>query len=173
MTLRDRDIFPNAPEILGVEWKDRLTGKIVLLNDKNDVLLVSNKVTNLFLLPGGGIEDGEDIIEGTMRECREETGYEVEILRDLGITEEYRNRDARHFITYGFAAKAVSQGPTSLTDKESDIGFFEQWFGLEDAVKLFSSQEEKVRRGEVEFYNTCFNIMRDSLYVRRAKELLG
>lgn len=172
MVLHDKDIFPNAPDTAGAVWKDRLTGKVVLFNDKNEIALVSNKVTNLFLLPGGGIEDGEDIVEGTKRECREETGCEIDIVRELGITEDYRARDSRHCITYGYLAKALSQGPVSLTKDESDIGFFVRWLSLDDSVQLFASQEEKVRRGEVEFYNTCFNIIRDSFFVRRAQALL-
>ena len=47
-----------------------------------------------------------------------------------------------------------------------------QWVPLSEAIKIFAAQEEKVRRGEVEFYNTCFNIVRDSFFVRRAQELL-
>jgi 8-oxo-dGTP pyrophosphatase MutT (NUDIX family) len=173
MTLHDKDIFPNAPDTTGVKWKDRPTGKVVLLNEKNEVALVSNKVTNLFLLPGGGIEESENIVEGTKRECREETGYEIGITSELGVTEDYRIRDSRHCISYGFVAKALSQGQIALTENESNIGFFMQWFSLEEAVEVFAAQEEKVRRGEVEFYNTCFNIMRDSFFIRRAQKLLS
>jgi len=173
MTLRDKDIFPNAPETTGVVWKDRPTGKVVLLNEKSEIALVSNKVTNLFLLPGGGIEEGEDIVEGAKRECREETGYEIEITRELGVTEEYRARDSRHCISYGFVAKTLSQGPITLAESEAGIGFFMQWVPLSEAINIFAAQEEKVRRGEVEFYNTCFNIVRDSFFIRRARQLLG
>lgn len=173
LTLYDKDIFPNAPDTTGVAWKDRPTGKVVLFNEKKEIALVSNKVTNLFLLPGGGIEEGEDVVEGTKRECREETGYEIEVTHELGVTEDYRARDSRHCISHCFAANVQSQGPIALTKGESDIGFFMQWFSLDDAVKLLASQEEKVRRGEIEFYNTCFNIVRDSFFIRRAHQLLG
>ncbi len=173
LTLSDKDIFPNAPDTTGVVWKDRPTGKVILFNEKKKIALVSNKVTNLFLLPGGGIEKGEDIVEGTKRECREETGYEIEITHEIGTTEDFRARDSRHCLSYCFAAKALSQGPVALTKDESDVGFFMQWFSLEEAAKLLASQEEKVRRGEVEFYNTCFNIVRDSFFIRRAQTLLG
>src|SRR4051812_3542379 len=77
LTLRDEDIFPSVPIAADIVWKERPTGKAVLFNDKNEILLVSNTVSNLFLLPGGGIDEGEDIVEGVKRECREETGYEI------------------------------------------------------------------------------------------------
>lgn len=172
LTLSDKDIFPNASDTTSIVWKDRPTGKVILFNEKKEIALVSNKVTNLFLLPGGGIEEGEDIVEGTKRECREETGYEIEITHELGMTEDFRARDSRHCLSYCFAAKALSQGPVALTKDESDIGFFMRWFTMEDAAKLLASQEEKVRRGEVEFYNTCFNIVRDSFFIHRAQTLL-
>lgn len=172
LILRDEDIFPNKPVTPRSEWSDRPTAKVILLNHNNELALVSNKVTNLFLLPGGGIEPGEDIIAGTKRECREETGFEIDILQELGTTEDYRSRDSRHYVSYGFIAKAISLGTVTLAESEKDIGFFMEWHTIEDAVKLFAAQEEKVRRGEVEFYNTCFNIVRDSFFIRRAKDLM-
>ena len=172
MTLYDEDIFPNKPEITGVVWKDRPTGKVVLLNERNEIALVSNDVSKFFLLPGGGIEEGEDIIAGTKRECREETGYEIEILHELGITEDYRSRDSKHCISYGFSAKTLSHGETNLTENEKGIGLHTKWLSFPDAIKLFTTQEEKVRRGEVEFYNTCFNIIRDFFFIRQAQDLL-
>lgn len=172
MTLYDKDIFPNKPDITGVVWKDRPTGKVVLFNKKDEIALLGNDVSKLFLLPGGGIEEGEAIIEGTKRECREETGYEIEILYDLGITEDYRSRDNKHCISYGFSAKAISYVKTNLTENEKNIGLHTKWLSLPDAIKLFITQEEKVRRGEVEFYNTCFNIVRDFFFIRQAQKLL-
>ena len=169
LTMRDADIFPNQQHDHVTEWKERPTGKVVLFSDADEIALVSNSVSGIFLLPGGGIADGEDIISGTKRECREETGYEIEILRELGVTEDFRARDSRHCITHGYEARVLSQCPMSLTESESDIDFFVQWFPFDAARTLFTEQEERVGRGEVPFYNTCFNIIRDSFFVRRSK----
>lgn len=170
MTLRDKDIFPNTPESTDVIWKDRPTGKVVLFNDRNQIALIGNKVNDFFLLPGGGIEGAESIIEGLKRECQEETGCEIEIIKELGITEDFRSRDSKHCISFGYSAKVISYGTPTLTESEIDIGVYVKWLPITEAGELFTRQEEKVKKGEVKFYNTCFNIFRDSLFIRLAQE---
>jgi len=172
MILRDKDIFPDALDISNVVWKDRLTGKAVLFNEENKIALIGNKVNDFFLLPGGGIESTESIIEGVKRECQEETGCEIEIQNALGITEDFRARDGRHGISYGYSAKVISCGTAILTENEADIGTYVRWLSLPEAIELFSSQEKKVKAGEVKFYNTCFNIIRDSLFTHRALNIM-
>lgn len=168
MVLRDRDIFPAMPEPGDIAWKDRPTGKVVLFDGQGRVALIGNRVNDFFLLPGGGIEDGESVRDGALRECQEETGCTIELLRELGATEDFRSRDQKHCISYGYSARMISQGSPSLTSAEADVGAYVKWFALDEAQALFADQEEKVKRGEVKFYNTCFNILRDALFIRRA-----
>lgn len=172
MTLQDKDIFPDALETVDVAWKDRPTGKVVLFNDQNQIALIGNKVNDFFLLPGGGIENGESILEGVKRECQEETGCEIEIINELGATEDFRLRDSKHCISFGYTAKVVSYGIPNLTESEIDIGAYVKWLTVSEAIELFDLQEEKVKKVEVKFYNTCFNILRDSLFVHLAQELI-
>lgn len=40
-------------------------------------------------LPGGGIDAGESVIEGTLREVREECGFNVRIIREIARADEY------------------------------------------------------------------------------------
>mgnify|MGYP001573527408 CR=1 FL=1 len=170
MTLWDKDIFPDAPVVDDVVWRDRLTGKIVLFNEDNNIALIGNKVNNFFLLPGGGIEGDESLIEGVMRECQEETGCVIEILEELGATEDFRSRESRHCLSYGYSAKVLSCGTPALTSQEIDVGAYVRWISLSEALSLFATQEEAVKKGEVKFYNTCFNIVRDSLFIRLAQD---
>jgi ADP-ribose pyrophosphatase YjhB (NUDIX family) len=173
LTLRDKDVFPKLPVVTDVAWKDRLTGKVVLFNEKDQIALIGNKVNNFFLLPGGGIERHEAVPDGIKRECREETGCEIEIQDALGVTEDFRSRDSKHCISFGYSAKVVSCGTPALTKNETGVGAWIKWLSLSEAVELFTLQEEKVKRGEVKFYNTCFNIIRDSLFIRRAAQLMA
>jgi len=171
MVLHDKDIFSEPIDITNVIWKDRPTGKVVLFDKENNVALIGNKVNNFFLLPGGGIEGSESILEGIRRECQEETGCEIEIQEFIGITEDFRARDSKHCISHGYSARAISYGTPTLTESEIDIGAYVKWVPLPEAINLFSQQESKVKAGEVKFYNTCFNIFRDSLFLQRAQEL--
>lgn len=172
MVLRDRDIFPSYIDDSNVVWKDRPTGKVVLFNNKNEIALIGNKVNDFLLLPGGGIEKNESLIDGIKRECQEETGCEIDIQELLGMTEDFRARDSKHCLTYGYTAKVVACGSTAPTENEIDIGAYVKWISLTEAVTLFARQEERVKSGEVKFYNTCFNIFRDSLFIRCAQDLL-
>ncbi len=167
MTLRDKDIFADALDETNAVWTDRYTGKVVLFNLEGKIALVGNNANNFFLLPGGGLEDDESILDGIRRECREETGCEIEIQDALGVTEDFRSRDGKHCISFCYSAKVISYGVQMLTEGETKIGMYVKWLTLPEVLELFTMQEEKVRAGEVKFYNTCFNIMRDALFVRR------
>lgn len=133
---------------------------------------MGNTVNNYFLLPGGGVESGEFVADGAVRECKEETGREIEIQAALGKTEDFRLRDARHCISFGYSAKVISHGTPTLTESESEAGAHVKWLTITDAIELLRLQEEKVRAGEVTFYNTCFNTIRDLLFIRRAQDLI-
>lgn len=171
LVTRDQDIFPDAPDVSDIVWKERPTSKAVLFNEKGEIALIGNKVNDFFLLPGGGIEADESVLDGIRRECREETGCEVEVRDALGVTEDFRSRDSKHCISFGYSAKVISYGTPTLTASESDIGAYVKWLSLPEAIELLKTQEEKVRAGEVKFYNTCFNTIRDLLFIRRAQDL--
>lgn len=173
LTLRDKDIFLDASVDPNILWKDRITGKAVIFDKDLQIALIGNKVNEFFLLPGGGIEEGEEIIDGIKRECKEETGCEVSILGLIGSTEDFRARDCKHCISYGYFAKVISISDRNLTESEKDIGAYVKWVSIDDAIQIFTEQEKQVKMGNVKFYNTCFNILRDLLFIRLAKDLIS
>lgn len=74
--------------------------KVVGLRDGDHVLLVrhSYQSSHLFMLPGGGLDRGENVTEGAARELREETGC---VLRDNRVHGEFMStaEGARNRIT--------------------------------------------------------------------------
>ena len=168
-TLRDSDIFPGREVPTDIVWRDRRTVKVVIFNDSGEVALLGNTANEYLELPGGGVWDNETLTEGAVRECEEETGCIVEIIGELGCTDDYRSRDTRHNINFGFTAKVVShEGKVDLTDDEKTAGKQLRWVATNEAVIILQKQEELLRDNKVGFYNTAFNMIRDSHFLQKA-----
>jgi len=58
---------------------------IVAVIDNGKVLLTKREDFEVWCLPGGGVEEGESLAEGAVREVKEETGLEVELTRLVGV----------------------------------------------------------------------------------------
>ncbi len=80
-----------------IEYKDRLTVRALILNEKNEVLIINDG-----LLPGGGVEEhDEDIISALHRECLEEVGMTISKIKELGTVIQYRDLIHRKYIIQG------------------------------------------------------------------------
>ena len=68
------------------EHDTRIGAYAVLLDDQGRILLAfwNQGDPAAWTLPGGGVEPGETPEQAAVREVREETGYDVELLRLLG-----------------------------------------------------------------------------------------
>ena len=84
--------------------------------------------TGSYKLPGGGIDEGEDTVAALHREIREETGYKITDIKELGEVVEYRYYCGMHQVSYCYTATATQFVGTQLTQKEQDGGMELQWF---------------------------------------------
>jgi len=86
---------------------------------------------------------GESIEAGVIRECLEETGCAVVLLKDLGVTEDYRGCEKKHYINYCYVAKVVSEkGKLQPTKEESKKGMYVKWVSFDKALKIFNYEAE-------------------------------
>lgn len=71
--------------------------RVVILDNRNRMLLVKqhHDGKDIWMVPGGGIEEGESSIEAAVREVREETGLEVSVGKLLWHIEEVSERGQR------------------------------------------------------------------------------
>ena len=71
---------------MGFEDRFRMSVHAVIVNDRNEVLLLkANYGAKSWGLPGGAIEPGETIHETLERECVEEIGIKVDIGELTGV----------------------------------------------------------------------------------------
>lgn len=97
----------------------------LLFNSSNDVLLVHERIGNFAFtkFPGGGLELGEGIADCLIREFREETGIEVELVRHLYTTDFFQQsafRETDQLISVYYEVRALS-GLENLRFDEHEI----------------------------------------------------
>jgi len=106
-----------------------LTVDTVVFN-QDRILLVKRGVDPFrgkWALPGGRVECGERVEDAAIRETKEETGLDVELVTLLSVYSD-PNRDPRgHYVTVAFIAKpkGTNQEPKASTDAASA-----RWFKL-------------------------------------------
>lgn len=85
---------------------------IIFNEDRTEVLLVKRRDIPVWVLPGGGIDAGESPEEAALREASEETGFTLEIARQVA---EYFPVNKLTKLTYFYECKIVSgEAQTSL-----------------------------------------------------------
>ncbi len=169
ITLSDKDIFPNAVVTEVGLWANRSTVKIILQNERGEIALVTNPVHGCYLLPGGGMDEGETVDMAADRECREEVGYAIKDSVEIGFTEEFRARDGKHYVTRGVVATVgAPTGEDARTENEKALGLNVIWRTVREAHDIFVDQNRRLVEGKIDFYNTGFNIVRDGVLLDEA-----
>jgi 8-oxo-dGTP pyrophosphatase MutT (NUDIX family) len=114
---------------------------IFVIDKENKILLMYNKKLNMWLQPGGHIENDELPHETAIRECKEETGIDVEIIsRYKSINpnpvfiEHYINKvgDMVDIQYYG-----VPLNNKLLNNENNETG----WFSLKELEKMNIDKE--------------------------------
>lgn len=168
-TIYQKDVFPEMAEDSSIKYVDRNTGKAIIIDNEGKIGLVGNKQNDFLQLPGGGIDDGEDIGQGVIRECLEETGCNIILKFEVGTIDDYRPRDKKHCVNFCYVVTVVGErGKVSYTDNESNIGMYTKWVDVKNALDIFRKQEKDLKEGKVTFYNTGFNILRDLKFLEEA-----
>ena len=122
----------------------------VVVNNKHEVYLLHQTVREEWVLPKGGIEEGEDKITAAKREIQEETGYQnIEIiLQEPLYTHQY---SFTHPNTGEEIDKAVTFYLFKLLDdnlkatKEMSAEHLEEkWFTLEEAMQQVTFDDLRI-----------------------------
>lgn len=119
----------------------RKAARAIVLNGEN-ILLMYTKRYHDYTLPGGGVDEGESIIDGLKRELKEETGaHAISNITEFGCYEEFRpwykdNADVMHMLSYCFTCTIdKTLKAAQLEDYEIQNGMEPKWVNIHQAIK--------------------------------------
>ena len=98
--------------------------RAVVLDEKNRILMIRQRHEgrDIWMVPGGAVEDGEDAAQAAIREVKEETGLDVGIGRLLWHVEEVSEERGQRFVNF-FLASVTGGGLKLGADPErADAG---------------------------------------------------
>ncbi|MBD2868839.1 NUDIX hydrolase [Paenibacillus arenilitoris] len=105
--------------------KHIVSAAAIVVNEKNELLLIKGPRRG-WEMPGGQVEEGESLSQAAIRETKEESGIDIEIIKFCGIFQNVGNSICNTL----FLAKPIGgeliQSPESL-----ETGFFP----LDEALK--------------------------------------
>ena len=131
----------NDKIILGTEGMSakapRITARAIVKNQDGLYAVMYADKFKLHSLPGGGVEDGEDVLTALRREIFEETGCTCDHIEELGIVSENRaHQDFTSKSYYYVVTTEHTPEPIRLTDDEIANETTVQWHPLHDVVRL-------------------------------------
>jgi 8-oxo-dGTP pyrophosphatase MutT (NUDIX family) len=139
MRLLKKIIHPSVQNISKIILKRKASRAIVL--EGENILLLYTKRYNDFSFPGGGLDEGEDLILGLHRELAEETGARnIKVLGEFGHIDELRphfkgDDKLIHMLSYFFICEIDSTlGESKMEYYEIDNGMEARWVNIHQAI---------------------------------------
>lgn len=166
LTIHEQDIIPEAPIVPTNGFRKREAARAVVLDSTGKVALLHVGLYNYHKLPGGGIDEGEDIPTALERELLEEIGCKAQVTGEIGEIIEYRNQFELEQTSYCFAATLIGEkGEPDFTEKELREQFSIVWAdSLTTAIDLLKQDKPLNYEGK-------FIQKRDSALLQAAKNI--
>ncbi|ASN06962.1 NUDIX hydrolase [Virgibacillus necropolis] len=98
--------------------KHIVSAAAIVLNEKGQLLLIKGPRRG-WEMPGGQVEEGETLNEAAIRETKEESGVDIEIIKFCGI---YQNV-SRSICNTLFLGKPVG-GKLTTSSESLEVGYF-------------------------------------------------
>jgi 8-oxo-dGTP diphosphatase len=98
--------------------KHIVSAAAVVINEKNEMLLIKGPRRG-WEMPGGQVEEGESLSQAAIRETKEESGIDIEIIKFCGIFQNVANSICNTL----FLARPIG-GELTKTSESLESGFF-------------------------------------------------
>lgn len=119
--------------------KIRYASRAIIIRD-GKILLSHTLRGDIYMLPGGGLEENETMEQCCLREVEEETGFRCKILSSPVQLEEYY--EAHKYIDRYYICEIVGQGEKRLTEGEVKARLVTEWMPVAQCVEMFSHHRD-------------------------------
>lgn len=165
-----------TPEDIGikqngkVDFMKREAARAVTFGVDGKVALLNVSKSSYHKIPGGGIEEGENIELALQREIQEEVGARVKITDEVGeIIEKKIYEDGHGLIqkSYCYIGEIIPELKSpEYTDDEANLGFKLVWTDLDEAIKILETDKPLDYQGK-------YIQIRDLTFLKEAKKIVG
>lgn len=163
-TIKDSDLGFNSP--VPEKYEERVAVRIILLDEDNKVAFLQSKKYSYFKIPGGGVEEGEEILQTLKRESLEETGCHIKDINELGIIDEWRDQKKLHQLSYCYIVHLDGEkGKPNFIGYELEHEYRIIWLDIDYAL----SELKKVLPSE-ERYEGRYGVTRDIFCLEETKK---
>lgn len=167
-TIRSQDFSPNVDmtEIDIATFRTRRAARAVLLGETGQVYLLHTAAHGYHKLPGGGLNDNEEIKAALTREIMEEVGCKAEMLGEIGKIIEHRNEQQLVQTSYCYLARQTGPlQPIALEEDEIAEGLeLVQASTIDEAIALLrADQPDSIGRE--------FMRKRDLIFLEAARDI--
>ena len=135
--------------------RERIGCRAIIIND-GKVLLSWEERKNVYMSPGGGVEEDESLKECVIRELSEEAGYKVNIIKPLLRVDEYCFETL--WVNNYFLCEIEGECERHLTESEVYNGVKPVWVELEKAIEIFGEYESK-REDQASLYLREYTVL--------------
>lgn len=147
-------------------FRIRTAVRAIVYDEDNNIAILHVSKQNYHKLPGGGVEEGEDIYRALKRECQEELGCNIEIVGEIGELVEYRKIFQLKQISPCYLAKVVGEkGEPDFTPEELADRFQIKWVSAEKALAILNSDNPLSDEGR------WYIVPRDLAFIKEAINL--
>ncbi|MGG4168931.1 NUDIX domain-containing protein [Rossellomorea vietnamensis] len=115
--------------------KHIVSAATIVLNENREILLIKGPRRG-WEMPGGQVEEGESLKDAAIRETKEESGIDVEIVAFCGVFQNVK----RSICNTLFLAKPVGGEPTTSTES-LEVAFF----SIDEALKMVTHSNFRER----------------------------
>ncbi|HKX29147.1 MAG TPA: NUDIX domain-containing protein [Blastocatellia bacterium] len=140
---------PNAPAPNSI----KPAVAVALFNEENKLLIIKRKDSGNWAVPSGTLEFGEDLIRCGIREVKEETGFDVELIDMIGTYTNpktvvaYTDGEVRQEFTMLYEGRIIG-GEMCIDDESTEI----RWESIDELLKLSLAASQRQRIEDIVAY---------------------